>query len=160
MDYGVPSPFGEDMRNNPGFTLIETLITTLVLVSGLVAIAAIFSYSASTSLNNQLRTAATALLYEKMEQFKSAPISDSVWVPGGSLNLAFPAGGYFDYVKLDDAGVLNSTTTDTSAPFIRVWQVSATVPRSVTIAVYALKAGMTRRGFELIRATTVVESTF
>ena len=148
------------MRDHLGFTLIETLIATLVLVSGLVAVAAIFLYSVDTGLRNQRRTAATALLYEKMEQFKSAPISDSVWVPGGSLNLAFPAGGYFDYVKLDDAGVLNSTTTDTSAPFIRVWQVSATVPRSVTIAVYALKAGMTRRGFELIRATTVVESTF
>jgi Tfp pilus assembly protein PilV len=160
VEYRVPSRLGEDMRDQSGITLIETLVTTFVLVSGLVAIAAIFAYSAKTSLSNQRTMAATALLYEKMEQFKSAPMSDSIWLPGGNLNLAFPAGGYFDYVTIDGTGVLNSSTTDTSAPFMRLWQVSATAPRSVTIAVYGLKAGMVRRDSELIRGTTVVGMTF
>src|SRR5437016_12263205 len=72
-------PVVGDMRDHLGFTLIETLIATLVLVSGLVAVAAIFLYSVDTGLRNQRRTAATALLYEKMEQFRSAPVDDSIW---------------------------------------------------------------------------------
>ena len=143
-----------------GFTLIETLIATVVLVSGMVAVAGMFAYSAQTALNNQRRTSAAALLYEKMEQFRSTPSSDSMWSPGGSLNPTFPAAGYFDDVILDATGSLNSSTTDPSAPFIRVWQVLPTVPRSVTIAVYALKPGSTRRALELVRATTVAGSRF
>jgi prepilin-type N-terminal cleavage/methylation domain-containing protein len=58
-----------------GFTLIETLITTAVLVSGLVAVAMLFSYTARTTLNNQERTTATLLLYDKMEELKSSKIT-------------------------------------------------------------------------------------
>jgi len=148
------------MRDHLGFTLIETLIATLVLVSGLVAVAAIFLYSVDTGLRNQRRTAATALLCEKMEQFRSAPVNDSIWIPGGSLNAASPAAGYFDYVTIDATGTLNRSTTDTNAPFMRVWQVPHAVPPSVTIAVYALKVGSVPRDLELIRATTVAASSF
>ena len=58
-----------------GFTLIETLITTAILVSGLVAVALLFSYTARTTLNNQERTTATLLLYDKMEELKSSRIT-------------------------------------------------------------------------------------
>ena len=58
-----------------GFTLIETLITAAILVSGLVAVALLFSYTARTTLNNQKRTTATLLLYDKMEELKSSRIT-------------------------------------------------------------------------------------
>ena len=58
-----------------GFTLIETLITTAVLVSGLVAVASLFSYTVRTTLNNQERTTATLLLVDKMEELKSSRIT-------------------------------------------------------------------------------------
>jgi prepilin-type N-terminal cleavage/methylation domain-containing protein len=58
-----------------GFTLIETLITTAILVSGLVAVALLFSYTARTTLNNEKRTTATFLLYDKMEELKSSKIT-------------------------------------------------------------------------------------
>ena len=60
-----------------GFTLIETLITTAILVSGLVAVALLFSYTARTTLNNQERTTAALLLYDKMEELKFSSIISS-----------------------------------------------------------------------------------
>jgi len=148
------------MRDHLGFTLIETLIATLVLVSGLVAVAAIFLYSVDTGLRNQRRTAATALLYEKMEQFRSAPVNDSIWIPGGSLNVASPAAGYFDYVTIDATGTLSHSTTDTNAPFMRVWQVPHAVPPSVTVAVYTFKAGSIPRSLESTPAPAAAPSSF
>ena len=66
------------MRSNRGFTLIETLITTAIMVSGLVAVASMFSYSVTTNLTNQQRTAGTMLLYEKMEIFKATALANSI----------------------------------------------------------------------------------
>jgi prepilin-type N-terminal cleavage/methylation domain-containing protein len=83
-------------RSDRGFTLIETLITTAIMVSGLVAVATVFSYSVATNLTNQQRTAGTMLLYEKMEIFKATSLSNSMWTVGGNLTPASPATGYFD----------------------------------------------------------------
>ena len=64
------------MRNR-GFSLIETLIATLILLTGVAGVASIFSFSARTNLYNEQRTTATTLLCEKMEHFKSIPIDDA-----------------------------------------------------------------------------------
>jgi len=117
-----------------GFTLIEVLVASLVVTCGLVAVASMFSFAVRVNISNRQMATATALLYDKMEQFKSTPLDDPLWTDG------------FDYVT-------QGTT------YVRVWYVSATMPRSVTIAVYAENA-LTRRQTELIRATAVVSPTF
>jgi prepilin-type N-terminal cleavage/methylation domain-containing protein len=124
------------MRNDRGFTLIETMITTIVLVVGLVGVASIFSYSAGTNVITRQRTAATTLLYDKMEEFKSAPLNDSRWTVDGG----------FTSVRMG------------SEQYMLSWQIMGTMPRIVTVIVYAEKAGITNRRMELIRATTMVSN--
>jgi prepilin-type N-terminal cleavage/methylation domain-containing protein len=143
-----------------GFTLLETVITTALLGTGLVAVAAIFSYSAAANITTMQRTTATVLLYEKMEQFKSVPLTDAIWATGGGLNARAPAPGYFDYVELDHSGGLITSTTDSSLSYIRMWQISGTVPRAVTVVVCAQKGGATGRSMELIRAAAITSNRF
>jgi len=95
-----------------------------------------FSFAVRANISNRQMATATALLYDKMEQFKSTPLDDPLWNNGDG----------FDYVT-------QGTT------YVRVWHVTAAIPRSVTITVYAEHA-LTRRQTELIRATAVVSSTF
>jgi len=121
-----------------GFTLIETPITTAVLVFGLAALALIFSYTVRVNLNTQQRTTAALLLNEKLEELRAAPLTDSALTPGE----------YVDY------------PTIAGSPYLRQWVISDTTPRSISIVVSAARAGLTGRPMELIRAATFVSSTF
>ena len=78
---------------------------------------------------------AAALLVDKMEQFRSTPLDDPLWQTDGS-----------DVVTYD-------------TKFIRLWRVSGTALRTVTITVSAENA-LTRRQTELIGAATIRSSTF
>jgi prepilin-type N-terminal cleavage/methylation domain-containing protein len=148
------------MRNTRGFTLIETLITTVILVSGLVAVAQLFSYTIATNTSNQQRTAATILLTEKIEHLKSAGIKDPSWITGGGLNPLQPVVGFHDYVSINADGTLSIDTASASAPYIRLWQIAGTVPRNLTVVVCAQHFGMTKGPFELARAATMVGDVF
>ncbi|MBI2150056.1 MAG: prepilin-type N-terminal cleavage/methylation domain-containing protein [Acidobacteria bacterium] len=141
-----------------GFTLIETLITTAILVTGLVAVAAVFSYSAGANVTTRQRTTAVALLSEKMEQFKSASLTGDAWREGGVLNPLFPAAGYFDYATIDNQGSVMTSAVNSSFPYVRVWRIEGGMPRKVTIAVYNRKSAFTGQSVELIRAATVKSS--
>lgn len=99
-------------------------MTAGIVACGLVAVASIFSFAIRANISNRQMSVATALLYDKMEELKSASI-----LADGS-----------DEVMLDGR-------------YVRVWRVSATVPRSVTVIVYAQQT-------ELIRATTLISPTF
>jgi prepilin-type N-terminal cleavage/methylation domain-containing protein len=146
------------MRNSRGFTLIETLITTLILVSGLVAVAQLFSYTIATNISNRQRTAATILVTEKIEQLKSVSVRNPLWLVGGGLSPQQPVVGFYDYVSIaaDGTPAIDSAT----APYIRVWQIAGTVPRSLTVIVYAQRFGLTQSPFELARAVTMVGDAF
>ena len=126
------------MRSNRGFSFVETLITSVVLLMGLVAVATMFSYSIGAHYMTRQRTTGITLLYEKMEEFRSSHLDDALWntIDG------------FDYVTLDGAG------------YRRVWHVSLSSPRSVTIIVYVERSGLTGRRTELIRATAMATRTF
>ena len=65
------------MRRN-GFTLIEALITTVILVTGLAAVAGVFSYSSIASLRVQQRTAAVLLVSAELDEVLA--LSDRVAV--------------------------------------------------------------------------------
>lgn len=126
------------MRTSGGFTLLETLITTTILVFGLAAMALMFSYTARTNISTRERTTATLLLYEKLEEFRSTSLADSIWIPGS----------YVDFPAVDNTR------------FIRQWQITDTTPRGITMMVFAANAGLTGHRMELIRAATLVGSTF
>jgi len=119
-----------------GFTLIEVLVTAAVMTCGLVAVASMFSFAVRANIADRQMAVATALLYDKMEEFRSTPFDQPLWKNGDG----------FDYVVKD-------------MMYMRVWQVSPAVPRNVTVIIY-VEGALTRRPAELIRAATVVADTF
>jgi Tfp pilus assembly protein PilV len=143
-----------------GFTLIEILISTGILLTGIVAVASVFAYTATANLDNQQRTIANTMLSEKIETFRATPLTSSIWTAGGSLTPDSKAHGYFDYLGITTDGTRVASDTDPWLPYLRIWQVSGVDPRIVTVIVYAQRAGVTRRRLELIRATAVVGSRF
>jgi len=123
--------------NNTGFTIIETLIAAAVLVCGLVAVASVFSFAVRTNMTNRQMAVGTALLYDKMEHFRSAPLVDPIW-------------------NVNDGS--DEFTQD--GKYIREWHVRQVTPRSVTVIVYVQSNPLTHRRMELIRATTLAGQVF
>jgi hypothetical protein len=101
-------------------------------------VAALFSFVIRTNTSNRQMAVATSLLYDKMEEYRSAAFNDPIWAT----------------VSGSEAMVVKGM------PFIRTWQIDASVPRSVTITVYAAYNALTQRKTELIRATTLVSPDF
>jgi Tfp pilus assembly protein PilV len=112
------------VRAARGFTLLETLITTFVLVFGLSAIVLMFTYTARVNIETRQRTTAAFLLSDKLEEFRFASLTDDIWRPGR----------YVDY----------PVVADTS--YVREWEITDTIPRNVTLTVLRLQ---TRK--ELVR---------
>jgi len=133
------------MHNQQGFTLIETLITALVLVTGLAAIAGLFSVGAQTSLKNRQRTAATALLYSKMDELKTAE--------------ELTSGQYAEYISTGVDGAVISRD-ENHAPYLRTWKIEAASPKRVTVIVYGRQSGRLVLYQELARATLLVADGF
>jgi len=105
-----------------GFALLETLLASLILATGLVSVASIFSVVVGVNIRNQQRTVAASLLSDKMEQLRSQPL-----IVGGGLDLAHPVTGFVEYVHVSGDG----------ATYIRLWQVQGTTPQTATVVVYA-----------------------
>ena len=124
------------LARSRGFTLIEVLITSFIATCGLVAVATMFSFAVSANASNRQMAIATALLYDKMEQFKSSPLDSPLWNNGD-----------------DSDDVIQDTT------FTRVWEINPAIPHRVSIVVYA-ESPLTHRLTELIRATAIVTNTF
>jgi type IV pilus modification protein PilV len=58
-----------------GFTLIETLISLLILAFGLLSIASLLSYSIAANFENRIDAVGTSLAVQKMEQLRAQPVS-------------------------------------------------------------------------------------
>jgi prepilin-type N-terminal cleavage/methylation domain-containing protein len=118
-------------RTTRGFTLIEVMMAAVILLCGLVAVASTFSFAIQTNVANRKMAVATSLLYDKMEEFRSAPFAGALWEsPSGADTVI--AGGQ---------------------PYIRSWQITAATPRTVTVIV---AIGQT----ELVRASTMISPSF
>jgi Tfp pilus assembly protein PilV len=92
------------------------MITTGIFVFGLSALALMFTYTARVNIETRQRSTAAFLLSDKLEELKSAPLTDAIWRPGS----------YVDY-----------PVADTS--YVRAWDISNTIPRNVTLSVSTLR---------------------
>ena len=130
-----------------GMTLVEALITMLVMLFGLLAMAQVLAFSVIASKTyGRDATRATASAHDKMEELNNLEFTDTTTnvtvVPpypsngvgltaGGSIPPADATEGYADYV--DAAG---SRTTAGQAAFRRQWQVineTATLKRIIVV---------------------------
>jgi len=113
-------------------------MTAGILLCGLVAVASVFSFAVRTNSTNRQMAVATTLLYDKMEEFRSAPFTHAVW--------------------------MNATGSETlvigGERYVRAWQIKPGSPRTVTVIIYTQSHALTRRQNELIRATTLVSASF
>jgi len=124
----------QDMSDDSGLTMVETMIATLILLFGLLAMAQVLAFSivASKTLGRDA-TKATAYAHDKMEELTGLNFADTttnVTVPapfpangagllaGGSIPPNAPTANYVDYL---DA---NGVRTAVGAPFYtRQWQI-------------------------------------
>jgi Tfp pilus assembly protein PilV len=126
------------LKTNRGFTLIEVVMTAGILACGLLAIASVFSFAVRTNVDNRQMAVATTLLYDRMEAFRSADSANPIWE--------------------DRDG--SETTVVAGERYILVWSISNDPMRTVTVTVYAESDAARRRQAELVRATTIITSTF
>jgi prepilin-type N-terminal cleavage/methylation domain-containing protein len=126
-----------------GFTLIETLVATAILLPAIIHIGFVFVYATAATRANGQRAASTLLVSEKLEQLQSLPD-----------RAAWTSGRFEEYVRIDADGTLVVSPSDTDAPYLRVWQVAAGSPPVATVIVYSLHAGLARQPIESARATT------
>ena len=136
-----------------GFTLIETLVATALLVTASLSIATLFAYSVRTNILNQQRTTATLLAASKMEELRATIVDLSI--SGGGLDGSDPATDFWEYISISTDGTLRVDTT-TTAPYLRLWQIDGTNPRLVTVAVFAEQSRITGDPTELVRITTTL----
>lgn len=146
-------------RSSRGFTLIETLIATGIMLTGLVAVASIFAYSTRTNMLTQQRSTATLLATSKMEDFRGVD-SINTLTTGGSIVPATKVNNYFEYVSLSTSGAIVTSTSDTTFPYLRLWEIGGTNPVQISVSVYAQRGGITDNPIELIRTSTNLTNGF
>jgi len=117
---------------NRGSTLIETLVASVILTSGLVTVASIFSTTTAVNFRNQQRTSATLLVYDKMEELRMTGSPS-----GGSLDPNSPAAGFMEYVRFGADGEMIVGTSDTQPAYLRLWQVQTSTNPTITVTVFA-----------------------
>jgi prepilin-type N-terminal cleavage/methylation domain-containing protein len=113
------------MINRKGFTLIETLFSTLILVIGLVAVAKAFSYGIQAGERVRQQTSATALLTTKLEELKTAE--------------DLQAGQY---------------TESLGTEYQRTWEITAETPRRITVILYTRQPSRRGSFREVARLST------
>ena len=93
-----------------GFTLIETMVSILILTIGLVGTAALMSNSVNMGAHARYVSTAALLASEKMEDLDRFPDNDPNLAAGGSLTADIT--GYSDSVQISTAnGNINEVTT-------------------------------------------------
>lgn len=131
-----------------GFSLIETLVATTIMIIGVASLAQLFVLSTKANTSGKVTTMATVLAEQKMEQLRSLewgfdtlglPLTDittnTATVPesatGGTglspsptKTLATTTVGYVDFLDANGASLGGaSTTPPAGAAFIRRWSV-------------------------------------
>jgi prepilin-type N-terminal cleavage/methylation domain-containing protein len=84
-----------------GFTLIETMVSILILTIGWVGTAALMSNSVNMGAHARYVSTAARLAFEKMEDLDRFPDNDPNLTPGGSLTADIT--GYSDSVQISTA---------------------------------------------------------
>lgn len=148
------------MRNEKGFSLIEVLVATAILVPGLVAVATMFPYSVRSNYVSRQTSTATMIISDKMEELRALPLNHASLNAGGGLNPASPTTSYFDYVTVSPTGTVATSTTASATAYLRMWQVAGTNPKTITIVLYSTRSGLNTQRMELARSSTRVTNTF
>src|SRR5262245_16535821 len=148
------------MGSKRGFTLVETLIATTVLVFGVGVVALLIPYAIRSNISARQTTTATMVVDDKLEALRVLPLSAAALNAGGSVDPASPVTGYYDYVRVDSNGVVTVQASPSPGAYLRLWQVSGTNPKTITVIVYAVNNGISSNLLEATRSSTLVTDSF
>jgi prepilin-type N-terminal cleavage/methylation domain-containing protein len=121
-----------------GFTLIETLIATVVLAFGLLSVASLLAYSLATNYENRMDSVATNLAIQRMEQLRGQAFST---ISNGGC--ALDGNGNIDFAQAAVTGYSQTTTFNNRTFDIR-WNI-ATSDGLTKIVVAARRSGGSKR---------------
>lgn len=79
-----------------GFTLVEVLLASVLLMTVWLATARLFAVSASANATARALTQATIMAVEKIEQLRALPLDDPALAPSPPGTLAADVEGYYD----------------------------------------------------------------
>lgn len=117
--------------SSSGFTLIETLVATGVLVTALIGIAQLLALSVRSTRDAGTQGGALLAAQDKVEALRSlpfaygplgAPVTDPGLASSGGLSLATDTEGYVDYLDVQGAAV-DVNDEAHGAVFTRRWRV-------------------------------------
>lgn len=116
------TPFRSDViSGSAGATLIEVLVATLVLVSGVLAAAQLFLVAAAANAASRDSTVAATLAAQKMEQLLSTDSADAT--------------GLVDHVDMWGRVVGTNESPPPDALYTRRWSAESLAPEIVAIRV-------------------------
>ena len=131
-----PSP---KLRRTSGFTLVETLIATGVLVTAIAGLAQLFALSLRFTRDSAQSGAALVAAQDKLETLRAlrfgydddgAPLTDPRLQPSPPTSLSENVAAYVDW--LDDAGGL---VNEAGASYARRWRITEMGVDPATIAI-------------------------
>ena len=108
-------------RGNDGSTLVEVLVATLVLVTGILGIAQLFLIAAASNGRSRDITIMTTLAAQKMEQLLSTDLGDPE--------------GLVDHVDIWGRVVGTAESPPATAVYTRRWSIESLSAATVTIRV-------------------------
>jgi type II secretory pathway pseudopilin PulG len=132
-----------------GFTLLETLVATGILITSLAGLAQLFGLSSQFARRAGVSGAALVAAQDKLESLRGhafaydsagAPVTDAALLPSPSDSLDSNVPPHVDW--LDSSGSARSNAE--SAVLVRRWRVSrvdAGTPDAITIEVCVYRAG-------------------
>jgi hypothetical protein len=129
-------------RGEDGTTLIEVLVATLVLVSGILGIAQLFLVAAAANAAARDSTVAATLAAQKIEQLLSTDLS------GGS--------GLVDHVDLWGRVVGTGESPPSSAIYTRRWSIEPLSAETVAIRVRVGRSTRSGRSGPMVGETRVL----
>jgi Tfp pilus assembly protein PilV len=109
------------IRKNDGSTLVEVLVATLVLVTGVLGIAQLFLIAAATNAVARDTTIATTLAAQKVEQLLSADLQE--------------ASDLTDHIDMWGRVVSTAQSPPASAVYTRRWSIEPLSADTVAIRV-------------------------
>jgi type IV pilus assembly protein PilV len=107
--------------NNRGFTLIEVLVSIIILTVGLLGLLQVVNVSIAHNLNNQFRNEAIAVADRTMNTIKMAPF-DNIAVGTAFSNISCPLNlGYKNYSVTTVTTALTNSTQTRSVNVLVAW---------------------------------------
>ncbi len=143
-------------RAQSGFTLVETVFASLVMLVGLLTVAQMFVLAALYNQSAKQDTLATSLAHRKMEQLLAVPLDSPLIAFGGSLGANNTTAGYFENYYVDPATKqvgLNPFVAGQPVSYVVTWRVdpdNANPPmaglRRLTVRAEATRAALVGLG--------------